>query len=556
MVPRIFSVFCLVLVFSKASLFSAADQLGGESDFAFENMQTPEGSTLPGSFEMPATSGSPATPTMPSGFTGSPAAPTAPAAPGGQGMPADMTYQPAAMPGMTQQTMPGAVGTTPSGFDLGGVTSDTDTSGFGAFPTDQTAPAVGVPAEPKKGAVVLPAEAPQQEAAPPAPPVKKGPKPKEEAEKIAEDKSAPVPSEFKGIDTLEVDDPGGNWLVKRMWWERAETRMEKIEAEVDKIMESRMVFFKKRDTADSKTFDPFYVEIGLDQGQLEEVSSYLINELKEKREKQESLSRKEREFLKKLEDKKEDLVKIEKQVVAVRELDNSIDDALTQLVEQINLARKYKKTAQALFKKIGKILDHDKARELYYKMDASWQSIKDIGKYINGTFSKHFNKIIQNAQQQTARIKASMDVLEKEGLGFKEQFKKLQGGDTEKQKEEKQKKRLALQKELEKDTQKSPGWFGRVISSVKSTFNSIWNWISSWWKKPKKEEALSEEKKEVPGEKVVISKEKKVVSSSGDKAVAPLSAQKKQVKNDTEEPPQAKEISPKPTSPTAPVASP
>ena len=88
-----------------------------------------------------------------------------------------------------------------------------------------------------------------------APQEEEVPKPEEEAEVIPEDKptEAPlVPSELKGIDTLEVDEPGGNWLVKRMWWEKAEEKMERLDSVIDAIMESRMVFFEKRDKSDSE----------------------------------------------------------------------------------------------------------------------------------------------------------------------------------------------------------------------------------------------------------------------------------------------------------------
>ncbi|MCK5632818.1 hypothetical protein KAH94_03650 [bacterium] len=315
---------------------------------------------------------------------------------------------------------------------------------------------------------------------------------KEEAESIKADrpvKGKPIPSELKGIDTLEVDESGGNWLIKRMWWEKAEEKMDKIEEAVDTIMDSRMVFFEKRDQVDLELFDPFYVEIGFDQGQLEEITTSLLNEISDKKRKQEVLERQERSILKEIKEQKKVLKQLQFDVVAIRKLDGSVDEVLTKLVEQINIARKYKKEARAFFKEIGRVLDHDRARELYYKMDASWQSIKEISSYIDGTFTQHFEKIIKNAQLQIDRIKKTMDDLEQKGLSFKEQFRKIRG---EEEKEKKEKIELATQDKDEPFEQKTR-WLNSVISMITAPLYVAWNWISSWWSNAEKKIAIAED---------------------------------------------------------------
>src|SRR5579872_3599284 len=55
-----------------------------------------------------------------------------------------------------------------------------------------------------------------------------------------------VPSSPIGIDTVSLEEPQGNWLFKRIWWERAEERYEKIRNLVTAIWESRTQFFNKR----------------------------------------------------------------------------------------------------------------------------------------------------------------------------------------------------------------------------------------------------------------------------------------------------------------------
>ena len=40
--------------------------------------------------------------------------------------------------------------------------------------------------------------------------------------------------EIKGIDTVDINEPKGNWLYKRIWWEKAERTYEKIKQLTDK----------------------------------------------------------------------------------------------------------------------------------------------------------------------------------------------------------------------------------------------------------------------------------------------------------------------------------
>ena len=289
---------------------------------------------------------------------------------------------------------------------------------------------------------------------------------------------AAVPSELKGIDTLGVDESGGNWLIKRMWWQKASDKIKKIEEVVDSIMDARMEFFEKRDTADTQLFDSFYLEVGFDQGKLEEVINFLIDELQEKKEKLASLSVEEREFIKTLKEEKKVLKQLKANIDAISKVDIAVDEAITQLIEQINYARSYKKKAREYHTQIGDILDDNKARDLFYEIEAAWQSIKAIEEYVLNDFSSHFDEVISIAEKQTEQIKKDLNELEKKGVGFKKQIKKF-----EKEAEEEIKKEEALvrQQELEAELQEIElqklGWFETIISY----FMVPIDWVSSFW---------------------------------------------------------------------------
>jgi len=403
-------------------------------------------------------------------------------------MPASLPATPSAAP-VTSAPVPGSlpmpqpVGPAPvTGVSPMPAAPVSAAPGFAPAPMPTTGVAPAMPQQ-FGSAAPLPAFAPAPAPAP-LPALRSAPTQKPvQVEADRPTSQAAVPSELKGIDTLKVDEPGGNWLVKRMWWEKAEEKMDNIEKEVENIMQSRMAFFEKRDKADSKVFDPFYSEVGLDQGQLEMITSYFIDELKEMREKKDALDREGRAFLQKLQDEKRVLKQTKVDVQAIKKLDDSLDNAVTKLLGQVNLAAKYRREAREFFKEIGKTLDHNKARELFHEIQALWQSIKKVGKYISGELSQSFEQVIANAKTQTDRIKAAVDQLEKKGLDFRKKFDELESKAEDKKEEEEKQKRRALLKEQFKEEKEEPGIFSRTISAISVPFVAIGDWIASFWGK-------------------------------------------------------------------------
>jgi hypothetical protein len=304
------------------------------------------------------------------------------------------------------------------------------------------------------------------------------PRPHEEPVHISQDR--PVEG---GIDTLEIDEQGGNWLVKRMWWEKAEEKIGKIETSIETINNSRTSFYDKRDQLDAQIFDPFYAAAGLDQGQLEDIINYLLGELQQKREKETALDRESLEFRKKIEAEKQVLEDLKNDVIAIHKLDGSLDEALDKLVEQINLTKKYRKEAQQFFKDIANVLDHEKAREYYYRLDAAWQNIKGIQEYITGKFTEYFEQLGKNAHDQVARIKTVMSDLEKRGLSLKDQFNQRKTAEQRKAEE-----RLRAQKLADEQAAANVGFLTKVWRAVVVPFQAVWswlksfgNWIASFW---------------------------------------------------------------------------
>jgi len=101
-------------------------------------------------------------------------------------------------------------------------------------------------------------------------------------------------AEPAGIDTVSLEDGQGNWLFKRIWWERAQDLYEKIRERVNAVWESRTRFFVQRNELDRSVLDPFYMSIGMGQGELQIILNELEDFFHKERERTGDLSSNER----------------------------------------------------------------------------------------------------------------------------------------------------------------------------------------------------------------------------------------------------------------------
>ena len=86
-------------------------------------------------------------------------------------------------------------------------------------------------------------------------------------------------------------------------------------------------------------------------------------------------------------------------VNTINALENSIDDVLAKLMETINRVREYEQEAWQNFKDIARLLDDRKAKEMFYKIDATWRNVTSLKEYIQ-TRTLYHNKWIQNLKKR------------------------------------------------------------------------------------------------------------------------------------------------------------
>lgn len=269
--------------------------------------------------------------------------------------------------------------------------------------------------------------------------------------------------ELVGIDTVSLEDPQGNWLFKRIWWERAEDRYGKIRDLVNSIWESRTTFFMQRNDLDKKVLDPFYLSLGMGQGELQVILSELDEFFQKEREKDGDLNEQERTLYTALEEEQESLRQLKTDVESISNLDQAVDDALSTLMDQINKARQLEKQAWENFKEIAHVLSDVKAREVYYMMDGAGKNIKNISLYLEKDFTNHFARLISEAKKHTTRVLDQIKSLKEKGVDFKRQVDRLA------QQEEQDRQAQTAQEEQDdedmiKAKPKKQGWVDWAIS--------------------------------------------------------------------------------------------
>jgi hypothetical protein len=233
--------------------------------------------------------------------------------------------------------------------------------------------------------------------------------------------------EIKGIDTVDIAQPKGNWLYKRIWWEKAERLYEKIKQLANEISESRIVFFLKRHELDRAVIDPFYLSLGLEQGGLEEITSYLTAQLEQERAAGQ-LDEKEQQLLDTISSEKKTLEQLGQGGQRVAKLVNALEDALIKLLEQVNQARSYEQSAWDNFKAINRELSDKRARELYYNMDSYWKNLNNINAYLTDSYTKYYEQLTSKVKEEVDSIQGTIQGLKEKGVDIKMQAQKLRTG--------------------------------------------------------------------------------------------------------------------------------
>ncbi len=311
-------------------------------------------------------------------------------------------------------------------------------------------------------------------------PVMAAPMVSQESEFSQAEEAPTIPQEDEpvgGLDTVDLQNPQGNWLFKKYWWNSAQERYLQIRELNQKIQDMQIKFFAKRTELDKQILDPFYAEIGISQSDLQRSMQSLMSQLEQEREKQGMLTEEERELVDTVAKDRERLQRLEKDVAAVGTLRDEADRAIDRFMGQKNRVTDLDKNAWEHVREIGRIVNDQQASGLYYKVDSIRKTVKDINAHVEQDLNRFFEQLFTNAREQTERIKGTLQALKEQGIDLKARVQSAQEHDASKEiapvDEDKEKKATPPQK---------TGWLSSGSRLFQAAIDvALWQFLQSIW---------------------------------------------------------------------------
>ena len=233
-------------------------------------------------------------------------------------------------------------------------------------------------------------------------------------------------------------------------------------------MQLQMKLVNDRNEFD-KSLDQVFKELGSEQQELGDLVNYMFQLSEQVTEDAADLIQEESEILNRIEEKKEELKNLQSTLDSLSSNDNLITESLMQLMNLVNQCRQYEQTSWKDFKEIGRVLSDEKAKSLYYQIEANYKNVDAIYKHINGELSNFIHSTISKIDQDANTIKTIITQLGNDSFNIKNIVEAHKEAIEKKQLEKERKEQEALKpkKKIEK------GFFGKIANWFSSTWNSI-----------------------------------------------------------------------------------
>ncbi|KIX85332.1 hypothetical protein J120_03450 [candidate division TM6 bacterium JCVI TM6SC1] len=290
---------------------------------------------------------------------------------------------------------------------------------------------------------------------------------------------SPSTSEPFDIDTLGLTEPRGNWLLKRFWWNKAEDLYQDIKDLSDEALQTRQIFFTKRYDTTREIIDPLWTQLGANQIQLTDALTTITTWL-EKQKNVQSDNEQRNLFLTTISAEQTTLEQIRKDIQTVIELDRALDQALSKLMDQLDLVRTYERKAWDNFKQITRELSDKSARQLYNAMITDEQNIRNIVEYIKSSLARYVSDVISRIGQKSKGIASAINMLEGKNITLIDASTQIQEGFAQPEKLV-EKTVVDTDTEAAKKIKKKAGIIGHINDFFNSVGTTITGFASSIW---------------------------------------------------------------------------
>ncbi len=293
----------------------------------------------------------------------------------------------------------------------------------------------------------------------------------------------------EGLDTLHIDS-SGNWLEKRVWYEKAERSFEETRKVVEKAADIRMKFVHEVSVI-GKHIDDFYEKVSFEKGQVDELLQAVLGSLTtEEKIRGGDLSSDERDIKLKIHENQQELQSIETNMKLIISLDEQVEKTMIKAFHEIDACRALENKAWNNFKEIGMELDDKKARTLYYEMENFYKNIQKKIDYLqNNLYEYLVQQLNSKITQTTSQIQSTVQSLKSKNMNLETLLQKDSAGDFVilKQRDELKAKDaeariLAKEAEAKKAQEKAvpKSWYQTLWCTILEYLCPVLNKLSEW----------------------------------------------------------------------------
>ena len=292
----------------------------------------------------------------------------------------------------------------------------------------------------------------------------------------------------KGLDTLNVDS-SGNWLEKRIWYQKAEQLFEVIRSNLQNAADLRMQFVHAVNQVGHK-IDEFYENMSFEKGEIDEMLTAVLQDLANQQEiRGGDLSSSERSIKSKIQVEQKHFEVLSKDLKLIDDLDDQIDKTMMKAFKEIDTCRGLETRAWNNFKEIGLELDDKKARVLYYEMENFHKNIEQKMNYLQSNLLPYLQRqLVSKVDETMTQIKSAIQIFDSKGLNLTKILKKDEHGDLlilkeRDQMQEQQEALQAKQNAQAKPKAKAAGsaWYENIwcsfIAIIQPVFCKLQEWI-------------------------------------------------------------------------------
>lgn len=229
-----------------------------------------------------------------------------------------------------------------------------------------------------------------------------------------------VPSSLNTVDA----ESGGNWVIKRAFWEAGLSAYDKIVQLNDQLFSIQMTYINKRNDANNFV-DTHFIELGFDRGELAQSLISLAEEIEQRKNVQHEYTAEDAENVKKIEAQQQKVELLKKQMEYIDKLDDSLDQVMSQVATSIAACRTFEKKAWENYKSIGKELNDKRAKDLYYQIESYHQSILKQLDYLKNSLANYFSAHIQKVSDSIAQLTTEINELQGLGTDLKAHYEAL-----------------------------------------------------------------------------------------------------------------------------------